>query len=155
MYYLDNDYVVQEYCYSEGRGWFLGEIGQMKARACYNSRLGAVVYGDDRGGIHIRVYYQGEYRPSLARYLLIETPRRGRIQRHRGIMQRWLLVQRGAAPRRCSQRHDPRGCSVQIPKPKPNSHLLSNRGPVSQGTLPQQQWMVRRLVCQSSITISV
>ena len=36
----------------------------MKAKARYNSHLGAVAYGDDSQGIHIRVYYQGQHRLS-------------------------------------------------------------------------------------------
>ena len=61
MYYLDRDYVVQEYGYSEGNGWYQGHIGQMKAKASPTSRLAAVQYTDDKGDLHLRVYYQGVY----------------------------------------------------------------------------------------------
>jgi len=60
VYYLDTNYIVQEYGYSEGRGWFQGEIGQLKAKAGHSSGLAAVVYGDDKGGVHLRVYYQAD-----------------------------------------------------------------------------------------------
>lgn len=67
MYYLDTDYIVQEYCYTEGKSWYHGEINQLKAKATPAAGLAAVVYGSDvlghgEKGVHIRVYYQGEYR---------------------------------------------------------------------------------------------
>ena len=66
MYYLDADYIVQEYCYTEKKGWYKGEIGQMKATATPAAGLAAVVFGSDvlgsgPKGVHIRVYYQGKY----------------------------------------------------------------------------------------------
>ena len=86
MYYLDPEYILQEYCYSEGRGWFAGDIGKMNIRTSTNTRIGAVQYGDDEGGVHIRVYYQGECRLFLKRCSFIETPRRGQVSGRRGIM---------------------------------------------------------------------
>lgn len=62
MYYLDSDYILQEYCYSEGKGWFAGAIGEIKAKTCPNSRIGAIVYGSGS----IRVYYQSEYHLSTS-----------------------------------------------------------------------------------------
>jgi hypothetical protein len=63
IYYLDASCIVQEYCYSEGRGWYHGEIGNMKAKAAAASGLTAIVFGSDvfghgPKGLHIRVYYQ-------------------------------------------------------------------------------------------------
>lgn len=60
MYYLDREYTLQEYCYSEGGGWFAGAIGKMNIKTSTSTRIGAIQYGDDKGGVHIRVYYQGE-----------------------------------------------------------------------------------------------
>jgi hypothetical protein len=67
VYYLDIDYFIQEYCYSEGKGWYQGEVNQLNAQACPAAGLAAIAYGSevlDAGeeGVHIRVYYQGEYR---------------------------------------------------------------------------------------------
>lgn len=59
VYFLDSSYHVQEYCFSHDKGWYAGEVGELKARANPLSRLGAVVYSDLEG-LHIRVYYQGE-----------------------------------------------------------------------------------------------
>ena len=64
MYYLDHDYIIQEYGYSEGNGWYQGQIGQMKAKASPTSCLAAVQYIGDKGDLHLRVYYQGAYRLS-------------------------------------------------------------------------------------------
>lgn len=64
MYYLDSHYTVQEYCYCEGRGWHQGEIGKLNAKASPNSRLAAIEYGDENGGVHLRIYYRGEYHSS-------------------------------------------------------------------------------------------
>jgi len=63
IYYLDTNYIVQELCWSEGKGWFLGAIGNSKAKATPGSGLAAVVFGakEPAGGAageHIRVYYQ-------------------------------------------------------------------------------------------------
>jgi len=60
LYYLDHKYTLQEHCYSEGRGWFLGEIGDMNIRTSANTRISAIQYADG-GGVHIRVYCQGEH----------------------------------------------------------------------------------------------
>jgi len=60
VYYLDREYTLQEYCYSEGGGWFAGAIGKMNIKTSTSTRIGAIQYGDDKGGVHIRVYYQGE-----------------------------------------------------------------------------------------------
>jgi len=59
VYYLDRKYTLQEYCYSEGWGWFVGEIGEMNIRTSADTRIGAIQYVD-RDGFHIRVYCQGE-----------------------------------------------------------------------------------------------
>ena len=59
MYYLDDQYIVQEYCYTEGHGWYQGQTGEMKTKANPLSRLSAITY-QDQEGTHLRVYYQGE-----------------------------------------------------------------------------------------------
>jgi len=67
VYYLDHQYIIQEYCYTEGKGWFAGQIGETNTRTSTNSRIGAVQYG----GVHVRVYYQREnYLSSNAIHLL-------------------------------------------------------------------------------------
>jgi hypothetical protein len=63
VYFLDTDYVVQEFCYSDGKGWYRGEIGKQGAKASPASGLAAIAYGSDvlgagEKGVHIRVYYQ-------------------------------------------------------------------------------------------------
>ncbi|KAK0216586.1 fungal fucose-specific lectin-domain-containing protein [Armillaria nabsnona] len=59
VYYLDEQYVLQEYCDSADKGrWFPGELGGMKIQAATNTSIAAIQYGDDRGGVHIRVYCQ-------------------------------------------------------------------------------------------------
>ncbi|SJL14340.1 uncharacterized protein ARMOST_17796 [Armillaria ostoyae] len=59
VYYLDGQYVLQEYCYSAHKGrWFPGELGDMKIQAATNTSIAAIQYGDDCGGVHIRVYCQ-------------------------------------------------------------------------------------------------
>ncbi|KAK0485377.1 fungal fucose-specific lectin-domain-containing protein [Armillaria luteobubalina] len=59
VYYLDEQYVLQEYCYSADKGrWFPGELGGMRIQAATNTSIAAIQYGDDRGGVHIRVYCQ-------------------------------------------------------------------------------------------------
>ncbi|KAK0438157.1 fungal fucose-specific lectin-domain-containing protein [Desarmillaria tabescens] len=59
VYYLDEQYVLQEYCYSADQGkWFPGELGNMKIQAATNTSIAAMQYGDDRGGVYIRVYCQ-------------------------------------------------------------------------------------------------
>ena len=72
VYFLDSEYIVQEYCFTEGKNWYPGEVGKLKARASPLSRLSAVVYrGGESEGLHIRVYYQGEWVcPRSAMYLL-------------------------------------------------------------------------------------
>ncbi|KAH7905261.1 fungal fucose-specific lectin-domain-containing protein [Hygrophoropsis aurantiaca] len=55
VYYLDRDYVLQEYCYSEGSGWYARSIGSMNIIAAHSTRLAAVYYGP---GCHIRIYLQ-------------------------------------------------------------------------------------------------
>lgn len=62
VYYLDTNYLVQEYAYTGGK-WVQGEINKLGARATPNSGLAAVVFGSDvlghgEKGVHIRVYYQ-------------------------------------------------------------------------------------------------
>ncbi|SJL06968.1 uncharacterized protein ARMOST_10310 [Armillaria ostoyae] len=59
VYYLDEQYVLQEYCYSADKGrWFPGELGGMKIQAATNTSIAAIQYGDDQGGVHICVYCQ-------------------------------------------------------------------------------------------------
>ncbi|OJA19207.1 hypothetical protein AZE42_06768 [Rhizopogon vesiculosus] len=59
VYYLDEQYFLQEYCYSADKGhWFLGELGNMQIQAATNTSIAAFQYGDDQGGVHIRVYCQ-------------------------------------------------------------------------------------------------
>jgi hypothetical protein len=63
LYYLDKDYLVQEHCFSHGKGWYRGEISKLDARATPGSGLAAIAYGSDvlgagENGVHIRVYYQ-------------------------------------------------------------------------------------------------
>lgn len=64
VYYLDKDYMVQEYCYSQDKGkWYAGEINKLKAKATPAAGLAAIAYGSDvlgagEKGVHIRVYYQ-------------------------------------------------------------------------------------------------
>jgi len=55
VYYLDSGYAVQEFCYTQGKGWFPGGINSLGAKATPLSRLGAIVLD---GGLKIRVYYQ-------------------------------------------------------------------------------------------------
>ncbi|SJL10242.1 uncharacterized protein ARMOST_13626 [Armillaria ostoyae] len=43
---------------STSRRWFPGELGGMKIQAATNTSIAAVQYGDDQGGVHIRVYCQ-------------------------------------------------------------------------------------------------
>jgi hypothetical protein len=63
LYYLDTEYVVQEFCFTEGKGWYPGEIGALGAKATPGSGLAATVHGlmelgGGDEGEHIRVYYQ-------------------------------------------------------------------------------------------------
>jgi hypothetical protein len=62
VYYLDSSYIVQEYCYSLGKGWYQGQISQVGAKAAPSAGLTASIYIDQNGGIQIHVFYQGEYR---------------------------------------------------------------------------------------------
>jgi hypothetical protein len=57
VYYLDAQYIVQEYGYTEGHGWYHGQTGDLKAKASPLSRLAAIFYHDQDGN-HLRVYYQ-------------------------------------------------------------------------------------------------
>ena len=66
IYYMDQNYVVQEWGYKHSK-WYQGEIGRLGAKATPGSGLAAVTYGEkanDTGsdGDHIRVYYQGRGR---------------------------------------------------------------------------------------------
>ena len=90
MYYLDTNYIVQELCYTDGKGWYSGAIGNMKAKATPGSGLAAIVFGKaelggGEDGEHIRVYYQGEHLRCLSRCLFIETPDRIRDRYRQGI----------------------------------------------------------------------
>ena len=58
MYYLDSDDILQEHCYTQGKGWYLGDLGGKKLKATPLSRLAAIVFDYD-GARRIRVYYQG------------------------------------------------------------------------------------------------
>ncbi|PBK79072.1 hypothetical protein ARMGADRAFT_1093487 [Armillaria gallica] len=59
VYYLDEQYVLQEYCYSAHKGgWFSGELGDMKIQAATDMSIAAIQYGDECGGVYIRVYCQ-------------------------------------------------------------------------------------------------
>lgn len=68
MYYLDFNYIVQELCYTEGKGWYQGEIGQMKAQATPAAGLAAAVYQNENH-LYLYVYYQGEYGYLVACFL--------------------------------------------------------------------------------------
>ena len=72
MYYLDDQYIIQEYCYTEGHPWYQGSTGTLKAKASPLSRLGAIIYQDQEGN-HLRVYYQGEWNLSPSRHAFVET----------------------------------------------------------------------------------
>jgi hypothetical protein len=58
VYYLDRDYILQEYCYFEGRGWYSGSIGSMNINVAHKTRLAAIYYGPE---CHIRIYLQGDF----------------------------------------------------------------------------------------------
>ncbi|KAF9783828.1 fucose-specific lectin [Thelephora terrestris] len=58
LYYLDRQHILQEYCYSEGLGWFVGDVGKMNIRTSTNTRLSAVYFHDGEGGVNVCVYYQ-------------------------------------------------------------------------------------------------
>ncbi|KAK0435993.1 hypothetical protein EV421DRAFT_1833562 [Armillaria borealis] len=59
VYYLDEQYFLQEYCYSADQGrWFPGELGGMEIRAATNASIAAMQYTYVEGGVHIRVYCQ-------------------------------------------------------------------------------------------------
>ncbi|KAF9778045.1 hypothetical protein BJ322DRAFT_1222067 [Thelephora terrestris] len=64
VYYIDTEYVLQEYCHTDGKGWYPGEIGLLRAKVTPGSGLAAIVYGPlelgggEEPGDHIRVYYQ-------------------------------------------------------------------------------------------------
>ncbi|KAK0430772.1 fungal fucose-specific lectin-domain-containing protein [Armillaria borealis] len=61
VYYLDEQYFLQEYCYSADQGrWFPGELGGMEIRAATNASIAAMQYTYAEGGVHIRVYCQGK-----------------------------------------------------------------------------------------------
>ena len=72
MYYLDEQYIVQEYGYTESIGWFQGQTGSLKAKANPLSSLAAIAYVDQEG-IHLRVYYQGECNLSPSNCPPVET----------------------------------------------------------------------------------
>ncbi|PBK60954.1 fucose-specific lectin [Armillaria solidipes] len=59
VYYLDEQYFLQEYCYSADTGkWFPGELGNMKIQAATNTSIAAIQSVDFMGVVHIRVYCQ-------------------------------------------------------------------------------------------------
>lgn len=62
MYYLDAEYIIQEFAYTDGRGWYQGKAGELKAKANPSAGLAAVVKTYSTGpDYHSRVYYQGGY----------------------------------------------------------------------------------------------
>jgi hypothetical protein len=68
--------MVQEYCYTEGKSWYPGVINQLKAKATPAAGLAAIAYGSDvlgagEKGVHIRVYYQGQFCSAPTRMLSI------------------------------------------------------------------------------------
>ncbi|KAK0216588.1 hypothetical protein EDD85DRAFT_798383 [Armillaria nabsnona] len=55
VYYLDEQYVLQEYCYSAHKGrWFSDELGDMKIQAATDTSIAAIQYGDECGSVHIQ-----------------------------------------------------------------------------------------------------
>ncbi|KIJ39831.1 hypothetical protein M422DRAFT_257432 [Sphaerobolus stellatus SS14] len=58
VYYLDSNHILQEYCYTSGKGWYPGEVGNLGVQAAQNTKIAAVEYGDSNGGVHLRVYCQ-------------------------------------------------------------------------------------------------
>lgn len=60
MYYLDQKYTVQEFCYSEKSGkWAQGTDLSSFVKVAPKSSLAAFCYTDN-SGLHIRVYCQGK-----------------------------------------------------------------------------------------------
>jgi len=62
VYYLDTNYFVQEYCFTDNK-WYQGEVNKLGARAVPSAGLAAAAFGVDvhgvgEKGVHIRVYYQ-------------------------------------------------------------------------------------------------
>lgn len=60
MYYLDNDNIIQEFCW-QGSGWALGSLGQSRIQADPSTKLAAIVWG----GPNIRLYYQKPNDPAI------------------------------------------------------------------------------------------
>ncbi|KIJ43127.1 hypothetical protein M422DRAFT_253630 [Sphaerobolus stellatus SS14] len=58
VYYLNNNHILQEYCYTSGKGWYPGEVGNLGVQAAQNTKIAAVKYGDSNRGVHFRVYCQ-------------------------------------------------------------------------------------------------
>lgn len=68
VYYVNNEYIIQEMCYIEGKDVFIGDIAKMKIKVVPGSGLAAIVHGleasrESEGeindpGLTIRVYYQ-------------------------------------------------------------------------------------------------
>lgn len=78
IYYLDAAGVIQEYCYTSGTGWYVGDLGGSVYEANPKAGLAAVTWADPNMDVQdIRVYYQGEYYPYLVRYLFVEAPKSG------------------------------------------------------------------------------
>jgi hypothetical protein len=75
VYYLDADCIIQEFAYTDGKGWYPGKVGELKVKANPSAGLAAVVKTYSTGpDYHTRVYYQSGYRLSLASYSIIDTP---------------------------------------------------------------------------------
>ncbi|KAL1748022.1 fungal fucose-specific lectin-domain-containing protein [Schizophyllum fasciatum] len=59
VYYLSNEYKLQEYCYDHGaKKWFQGALNDMDIQAAFNTSIAAFHYTDARGRLQIRVYCQ-------------------------------------------------------------------------------------------------
>lgn len=75
MYCLDTDNIVQEYCYTQNKGWYNGGIGTFGAKATPAAGLAAIVFDaktpHSGGVVSIHVFFQGEDRlpPYAARVL--------------------------------------------------------------------------------------
>lgn len=77
MYYLDSDNIIQEYAYTEGKGWYHGKVGELKVKANPTAGLASVVKTYDTSpAYHSHVYYQGGYRLFLEyRFTYLNPPK--------------------------------------------------------------------------------
>lgn len=67
VYYLSAEYKLQEYCYIDG-SWSQGALNNKNIQAASNTSIAAIQYGDNNGGVHIRVYYQDEGSRQIKEY---------------------------------------------------------------------------------------